>query len=175
MARLYIFMGLFHRCTALRAELARHFGTALRTSLRTYCCHGRTALRAELAVAFGAALRAFHHGLGCRSGSATLGAELAGNHRAALRAGNAFRGGLATLVVGVVVGLLALVVPSILHCTTGHAACASIHHAEADEGIASASFVAGCGFHDIDDLALLHHRVGAVFVTVDLLLAGIVQ
>ena len=78
--------------------------------------------------------------------------------------------------IGVVVLLaLAIAVPCILHHAASHAASAGVHHAEADESVAGATRVVGCIAHDVDDLALLHHRVGAELVTVDLLLAGLVE
>ena len=114
---------LSHWRSTFRAEFTCHLSAAFRASLRTYGYHGRAALRAEFPAAFRAALRTFHLAFGCWSRCSAFGAELADNHRAALRARNALRlGSVLLLVVWVVVGLSALVIPCILHRATCHAA-----------------------------------------------------
>ena len=182
MHRLYMFIALVlcNWRSALGAESAGHLSAAFRAFLGLVGWDGRTALRTELASGLGTALRAFLGCLGGRSRCAAFGAELAHDGCTAFRAGNTGLGHSRTINrlcirVILLLRLARSAIPSVLHHATRHAACAGIHHAEADKGVASTTRVVGCIAHDIDDLTLLHHRVGAVFVTVDLGLAGVVE
>ena len=143
----FVVLRLCHGSAAFRAELAGHFGAALRAFLRAVVSWNRcAAFRAELAGGLSAAFRTFLRDFGGRSRCAAFRAELASDGCAALRAGDALR-------LWRSLGLLLLLRGNhATHHVTGGAE-AHAGHADSHEAGTRAAFVLGSSAHGAEHAA----------------------